>query len=393
MDNARLFAAAESARESAEAAARQIQRQLERLDALRSIDVAITGSVDLRVMLAVILDQVTARLGVDAAAILLLDRHSHRLTYAAGRGFRTAGLAHTDLGPGECLAGRAALSRTTVRAPDLRREPGYTRAALVAGEDFVFYIAAPLVSKAELQGVLELYHRAPLEPDPEWLAFLDALASQSAIAIESAALFDALKRSNAELEAAYDLTLAGWSRALELRDLETQGHTERVTAATVRLARAMGFDEAALVHVRRGALLHDIGKMGIPDAILLKPGPLTEEEWAIMRRHPSYAYELLAPIPYLRPALDIPHYHHERWDGTGYPHGLKGEAIPLVARIFAVVDVWDALRSRRPYREPWPEERVRAHIRSLAGSHFDPKVVEAFLALEPEALAPVPAGR
>ena len=145
--------------------------------------------------------------------------------------------------------------------------------------------------------------------------------------------------------------------------------------------------------VRRGALLHDIGKMGIPDAILLKPGPLTEEEWAIMRRHPSYAYELLAPIPYLRPALDIPHYHHERWDGTGYPHGLKGEAIPLVARIFAVVDVWDALRSRRPYREPWPEERVRAHIRSLAGSHFDPKVVEAFLALEPEALAPVPAGR
>jgi PAS domain S-box-containing protein len=184
---------------------------------------------------------------------------------------------------------------------------------------------------------------------------------------------------NAELTLAYDTTLEGWSRALDLRDKETEGHSQRVTEMTVDLARAMGMSESELVHVRQGALLHDIGKMGIPDSILLKPALLTEEETAIMRRHPVYAYELLSPIAYLRPALDIPYYHHEKWDGTDYPRGLHGEQIPLAARIFAVVDVWDALRSDRPYRLAWAEERVREHIRSLAGTHFDPKVVELFL--------------
>ena len=143
----------------------------------------------------------------------------------------------------------------------------------------------------------------------------------------------------------------------------------------------MGLENEALVHVRRGALLHDIGKMGVPDSILLKPGPLTDDEWIIMRMHPVYAHDLLAPIAYLLPALDIPYCHHEKWDGTGYPRGLQGEKIPLAARLFAVVDVWDALRSDRPYRLAWPEEKVREHIRSLSGTHFDPKVVEAFINL------------
>ncbi|HLE26688.1 MAG TPA: HD-GYP domain-containing protein, partial [Anaerolineales bacterium] len=147
--------------------------------------------------------------------------------------------------------------------------------------------------------------------------------------------------------------------------------------------QAMGMSDAERVHLRRGALLHDIGKMGVPDAILLKPGPLTDEEWEIMRKHPVYAYEMLLPILYLRPALEIPYYHHEKWDGTGYPHGLKGEQIPLAARIFAVVDVWDALRSDRPYRPAWPAEKVQEHIRSLAGTHFDPQVAKMFLTLEP----------
>jgi len=137
--------------------------------------------------------------------------------------------------------------------------------------------------------------------------------------------------------------------------------------------------EVELVHVRRGALLHDMGKLGIPDSILLKPGKLTDEEWVIMRKHPSYAYEMLSPITYLRPALDIPHGHHEKWDGSGYPRGFKGEQIPLAARIFAVVDVWDALCSDRPYRRAWPEEEVREYISSTSGTHFDPRVVEAFL--------------
>jgi PAS domain S-box-containing protein len=191
-----------------------------------------------------------------------------------------------------------------------------------------------------------------------------------------------LQRAHLELAQAYETTLEGWSRALDLRDKETEGHTQRVTDMTVRLARAIGLSEAELVQVRRGALLHDIGKMGIPDSILLKPGPLTEAEWEVMRKHPSYAHDLLTPIAYLHEALDIPYCHHEKWDGSGYPRGLKGEHIPLAARLFAVVDVWDALRSDRPYRAGWPDERVREHIRSLAGTHFDREVVRLFLAME-----------
>ncbi|MEA2575140.1 MAG: hypothetical protein QOH93_2438, partial [Chloroflexia bacterium] len=180
---------------------------------------------------------------------------------------------------------------------------------------------------------------------------------------------------------AYEATLEGWSHALDLRDKETEGHTQRVTEMTVRLAQELGAPEADVVQIQRGALLHDIGKMGIPDSILLKPGPLTEEEWEIMRKHPVYAYELLSPISFLRPALDIPYCHHEKWDGTGYPLGLKGEQIPLAARIFAVVDVYDALSSDRPYRKSWPQDKVLAHIRELSGTHFDPRIVEAFLLL------------
>src|SRR4030095_309227 len=148
----------------------------------------------------------------------------------------------------------------------------------------------------------------------------------------------------------YDSTIEGWSRALDLRDRETEGHTIRVTEMTLKIARIAGMADAELVHLKRGALLHDIGKMGIPDAILLKPDKLETEEWVIMRRHPVYAYELLLPIEYLQPSLDIPYCHHEKWDGSGYPRGLKGEQIPLAARLFAVIDVWDALRSDRPYR-------------------------------------------
>ena len=186
---------------------------------------------------------------------------------------------------------------------------------------------------------------------------------------------------NQDLLSAYDATLEGWTRALDLRDNETEGHTQRVTELTERLARAMGFMDEDLVTIRRGALLHDMGKIGVPDAILLKPGPLTDEEFDVMRRHPEFAYNMLAPIGFLEPALDIPYCHHEKWDGSGYPRGLAGEDIPLVARLFAVVDVWDALRSNRPYRKAWPVDRVRAHIEAESGAHFDPSVVEVFLPL------------
>lgn len=181
------------------------------------------------------------------------------------------------------------------------------------------------------------------------------------------------------MTAAYDATIDGWSRALDLRDQGTVGHCQRVCEMTVRLARAMGMSGDELVHIRRGALLHDIGKMGIPDAILNKPGPLTADEWVIMKKHPGFALEMLSPILFLHPALDIPYCHHEKWDGTGYPRGLKGDLIPLAARIFAAVDIWDALGNVRPYHEAWEAEAVVAHIRSLAATHLDPRVVATFV--------------
>jgi PAS domain S-box-containing protein len=215
-----------------------------------------------------------------------------------------------------------------------------------------------------------------------------ALQSQPAVQLiirditERKVAEEEIRRAHEELTLACDTSLEGWSRALELRDRDTEGHSQRVTRMTALLARAMNVSAEELVHIRRGALLHDIGKMGIPDSILRKPGPLTEEEWVVMRKHPEYAYEMLAPIAYLRPALDIPYHHHERWDGTGYPCGLQGENIPLAARIFAVVDVWDALCSNRPYSSGWSTTAVRDHIQSLAGTHLDPKVVEIFMSLE-----------
>lgn len=216
-------------------------------------------------------------------------------------------------------------------------------------------------------------------PNPDWFNFFETLAGQAAIAIDSIRSFEELQISNTKLMLAYDATIEGWSKAMDLRDEETEGHTQRVTQMTIQLAKSLGLSDDQLVHLRRGALLHDMGKLGIPDRILLKPGKLTDEEWVIMRKHPQYAYDMLSPIDYLRPAMEIPYSHHEKWDGSGYPRGLKGVEIPMAARIFAVVDVWDALTSDRPYRSAWEHTRVREYIEQNSGSHFDPQVVKAFL--------------
>jgi len=191
----------------------------------------------------------------------------------------------------------------------------------------------------------------------------------------------ALQESHENLQEAYQRTIEGWVRALDLRDRETEGHTQRVTELTLKVAKTLGFSDEELTHIRRGALLHDMGKMAIPDDILQKPGPLTEAEWERMRLHPNYAYEMLSPISYLLPSLDIPYCHHERWDGSGYPRGLKGEEIPLVARLFAIVDVWDALSSDRPYRKPLPRADVIAFLREKSGELFEPRLVDVFLAV------------
>jgi response regulator RpfG family c-di-GMP phosphodiesterase len=360
----------------------QIERHLQRLAALREIDLAITSSLDLRVTLDVILDQVVSRLQVDAACLLLLNPRTQFLEYAAGRGFRGRGMMESRMRVGEGLAGQCALERRTVHHPYLPNEhKNLIRGAAMEAEGFVAYYGTPLVAKGLVLGVLEVFHRSQLEAETDWVDFLEALAGQAAIAIDNATLFDNLQRANLDLILAYDTTLEGWSRALDLRDKETEGHTQRVTELTLDLARAMGLRDEELVHVRRGAMLHDIGKMGIPDHILLKPGPLSDDEWVIMKKHPGYALDLLSPIAYLHPALDIPYAHHEKWDGTGYPRGLRGEQIPQTARIFAVIDVWDALRSDRPYRSAWSQDKALTYIREQAGKHFEPAVVMAFLKL------------
>lgn len=366
-----------------------IQRQLDHITALHDIDFAIVSSLEVRVTLNIVLEQITQHLGADAADILLLDATMSSLKCAAGRGFRTPEFYQEHLILGQGLPGRAALERRLIFVPNLREVTSdRNRASRIEKEGFITYHGIPLIAKGRVKGVLEIFHRCEFTPDDEWRSFLDALAGQTAIAVDNLEMFDEIQRSNLELEVAYDVTLEGWTKALDLRDKETEGHSARVTEMTVRLARAMKFDDRELTYVRRGALLHDIGKLGIPDSILLKPGPLTDDEWVVMRKHPVYAYEWLSPIAYLRPALDIPHYHHEKWNGTGYPVGLQEHAIPLAARIFAIVDVYDALTSDRPYRKGWTKEKTLEHIRSQSGSHFDPEVVQAFMKLVSEGIGP-----
>ncbi len=360
----------------------ELRERLERITALRDIDRAMAGNMDLGATLNVVLQQVMQRLQVDAVSILLYRADSQTLRYGASRGFEGAALRRTDLRLGEGLAGRAALLREplTLEGRAAFRD-AFAGASSLQHEEFESYMAVPLVSKSQLQGVLELFNRRPFEPDEDWSDFLVALATQAALAIDTARLFDDLERSNHELRLAYETTIEGWARALDLKDEATEGHSRRVTDLTVRLARRLGMCEDELVHVRRGALLHDIGKMGIPDHILRKPGPLTEGEWEVMKQHTTFAHDLLAPIPFLRSALEIPYCHHERFDGSGYPLGLEGEQIPLSARLFAVVDVYDALTSERPYREAWGPQRALGYIAAQAGRHFDPAVAAEFMEL------------
>jgi PAS domain S-box-containing protein/putative nucleotidyltransferase with HDIG domain len=358
----------------------RIRRQLEHLTAMSAIDRVIAANFDLLLSLSEILTHVTTELGMDAAEIMILNSKSQMLEFCVEHGFRTKPVKKEQIRLGEGFAGRAALEHHLVQVSNLRDQPeNALSTAHWKSEEFVCYFGVPLISKGQVKGVLEVFNRTAVEPDSEWLDFLNALAGQTAIAIENSTLFVSLERSNFELSMAYDATIEGWSRALDLRDKETEGHTQRVTETTVKLARAFGLSDEDLVQVRWGALLHDIGKMGVPDGILHKPGPLTDEEWVAMRKHPTFAYEMLSPIRYLRLALDIPYCHHEKWDGSGYPRGLKGAQIPLIARIFAVVDVWDALRSDRPYRAAWPEDKVRDYIRASSGTFFDPQVVDVVM--------------
>lgn len=369
-------------RQNAEA---DVRRQLQRIIALNQIDRAISGSLDMRLSLDVLLGEVITQLGVDAAGVLLLNPVDQSLEFIAGQGFRVSATSMSRMSRmsfGQGFAGQVGVERKVLHIPNLlEMGDSFRRIELLKGENFIEYFGVPLVAKGVLKGVLEIFNRTPLNTSSDWEDYLETLGGQAAIAIDNAQMFESMQRSNQELITAYDATILGWSLAMDLRDQETEGHTQRVTELTVKLARRMGISQQDLVHIRRGALLHDIGKLGVPDHILLKPEPLSQIEWAIMRQHPTYAYKMLLPIHYLRPALEIPYCHHEKWDGTGYPRGLKGENIPIAARIFTVADVWDALRTNRPYRKSWSVEETRLYIQNEAGRHFDPEIAAEFIKL------------
>lgn len=360
----------------------RLKRQLQRINALRSIDFAIASGLDLNLLLSILLDRVIETMHVDAAAVLLLDPKLNELTFASGKGFHTNILQHTRLKTGQGYAGRVALDRRIINIADLtRNKTEFERSPLFPSEKFVVYYGAPLIAKGRVLGVLEIFHRSHLHPDEDWMDFLNIISGQTAIAIDSAMMFKELQKSNFELSMAYNATIDAWSRTLDLRDRDIEGHTRRVTDITLRFATLAGIKDSDLIHIRRGATLHDIGKVAIPDEILFKPGPLDQDEWETMRQHPKYAVDLLSPIKYLEHAMEIPHWHHEKWDGTGYPDRLGGEEIPFSARLFALVDVYDALTSDRPYRKAWSKQDAVQYIENQSGKHFDPRLVPEFLNL------------
>jgi PAS domain S-box-containing protein len=358
----------------------QTEKQLRHLTSLYTIDQAISKRHGLEAILQIIVQEARSQLDVDALAIHLYDPHAQQLTFVAGDGFRTEFIKDTSLKMGKGVIGKAAKAKVSIYIPNVyQATTPLINTQLFREEKFIAHHVSPLLIQDQLKGVIEVFHRKEFNPPQEWKSLFEAFAGQAAIAIDNAQLFEGIQHTNLQLSIAYDATLEGWAKALELRDRETLGHSNRVTELTLHIAAEMGIPNEQLIHIWRGVRLHDIGKMGIPDSILLKPGPLTDIEWEIMRRHPQYAYELLAPIEYLRPALEIPYYHHERWDGSGYPRGLKGEEIPLAARIFAVVDAWDALTSDRPYRSAWEQKKALEYILEQRGKQFDPAVVDIFL--------------
>ena len=356
----------------------QAEQRAEQLESLHRIDRAINGSLDLGLTLQVFLQELGARVGARAGAVWRFDEQAGTLELAGNLGLKNQARGLRQMSTGERAIAQVLRSKRSVFVAEM--DAGM-RASVERdfGSELGAYAAVPLVTKGSLEGVLEVLWHDASDCGQETLGFLEGIAQQGAIALSNYALFEGLNRANVELSAAYDATIEALSRALDLRDRDTEGHTQRVAELTLRLARRLGLRGEGLRDLRWGALLHDIGKLAVPDAILLKPGPLTEEEWQVMRRHPALAARLLAPIDYLRAAAEVPLNHHERWDGSGYPRGLEGEEIPLSARLFAVVDVYDALRSRRPYREAWPEGAVRQYLREQSGKLFDPRVVDSFL--------------
>lgn len=361
------------------------QRYLNALQYFQELQVAITDQLEWQDTLKLVLYYTREALQADAAVFFMWDEQDQMLELIDTIGHRTPTEYGFRIARDYGLAGEVLEPMKThvVSVMDPADFDDQSRGFLLR-EGFVGYAGTPLRVKGRLLGILEIFHRSPLEPSAWWLSFFELLASHLAIALYQHRLIRDLTVSNQQLIHTYDATLEGWVRALDLRDKETEGHSKRVMEGSLKLARKMGLSGHQLEHIRRGALLHDIGKLAIPDQILHKPGKLTTQEFDVVKQHPVWARAMLRDIEYLRNDLDIPYHHHEKWDGSGYPLGLKADEIPLSARIFSVVDVWDAMTSDRPYRKGLPEEDVLAYIQEQSGKHFDPQVVRFFIELVQE---------
>ncbi len=353
------------------------------LRGLVEINKTISGNLDINELGGEVLKNIDNHLKPAGAGILLFNRDQNMLSYQAASGF----LSNHDfkavkLDPQKALVGKTINEGRPLIVHDLWETDLLPEGAMLAGDDekeFNAYYAFQLSAKGNVKGVLEVYLNAGKETEERWVPFLATLSNQLATMIQNAQEFESLQQKVVELTLAYDITISRMANAIDQRDNTISLYTQAVAEMTEKLARTMGANEDDLVHIRRGALLHYISKLSLPERILHKPGPLNEKEWEVVRQHPQIAYAMFSDIKLLKPALVIPFYRHEKWDGTGYPQGLKGDEIPLAARQFAVVDVYYALLTERPYRPPWDEIDVLEYIRSLSGTHFDPEVVDAFL--------------
>lgn len=355
------------------------EKQLRRLESLHAIDQAITSVYDLKVINSIILDQVCKELEADAADILILNKASNMLEYKGIRGFVDREISKNKVPLTTSLAGNVLLENTDKSIADLNKEPLKFIRSSMGVEKFKAYYAKPLSNKGEIIGVMELFFRKHFYPDEEWENFFETIATQTAVAYDSYRKYSDLQRMQQNMTSSFRSTLETWSKSLELHDIESQGHIRRVTDSTIRLARELGVEERELLKIERGALLHDIGKIGIMDEILQKKGTLTEKEWDEIKKHPQIARDLLSNVKILEDALDIPYSHHENWDGSGYPQGLQGEQIPLSARIFSVVETFDAVTSPRPYSRAWTKKEAIKYLKDQKGKKFDPVVVDKFL--------------
>jgi HD-GYP domain-containing protein (c-di-GMP phosphodiesterase class II) len=345
-----------------------------------SIARILQSGLDVRDTLPSVLEILAGLLQADAIVALGYDATLRRFKLLMAHGVEAPLRAKLNLYSESGLVGKSRLGTHLVWNPDLRNPwPGPQPLMRLEEEGFRGYLALPLMGQNDLIGALEIFWKCPQDTRAWDADFLGRLAEQIGLAFARTSTLHELRHRNMELVSRYDAMIEGLSRALELRDLETEGHTRRVSQLTMSLVEHMQIPREQWDDIRQGALLHDIGKLGIPDAILLKPGSLTAQERKVMEQHPLYGYNILASIVHSRQVLDITLYHHERWDGAGYPSGLKTEQIPLIARIFAVADVYDALTSDRPYRSAWSRPQALSHIQGQAGLQFDPKVLEFFM--------------